>query len=88
MRGDPGARESWSRSEVSHSGRIVGVECLSCGHLAEVPVVAIKRKASPHLLLKQLPYAMRCRRCDNTGQIRLIVGHAIGYEANPGMSVP
>lgn len=34
------------------------VECLACGRLAEVPVLQIKRRANPNLLLK-LPYAMR-----------------------------
>jgi hypothetical protein len=56
--------------------------------LAKVTVTAVKRRANLNLMLKQLPYAMRCKRCDNTGRIRLIIGHAIGYEANPGLSVP
>jgi hypothetical protein len=69
--------------------RMVGVECVACGHLAEVPVVAIKRRANPNLLLlKQLPYAMRCSRCTNMGRIRLIVGGALGYDVNPLLSVP
>ncbi|MGO8914452.1 MAG: hypothetical protein ACLQJR_00930 [Stellaceae bacterium] len=40
------------------------------------------------MLLKQLPYAMRCRRCDNSWRVRLIVGYALGHEANPSLSVP
>ena len=77
-----------ARVEDLRDDRWLGVECLACGHLAEVPVVAIRRKASPNLLLKQVPYAMRCKRCENVGRIRVIVGHALGYEAKPGLSVP
>lgn len=42
------------RVEDLIDGRRVGCECLACGHLSEIEVIAIKRKANPNMLLKQL----------------------------------
>src|SRR5260221_96394 len=39
------------------------------------------------MLLRQLPDMMRCRKCDNTGRIRLVVGGApFGDDAAEGPS--
>lgn len=75
------------RVEDLIDGRRVGCECLACGHLSEIEVIAIKRKANPNMLLKQLRYSMRCRRCDSAGRVRLIIGYAIGNEVRPDLAI-
>jgi hypothetical protein len=52
-----------ARVEDLRDDRLVGVECLACGHLAEVLVTEVKRKVRLNLPLKHLPLSMRCRRC-------------------------
>jgi len=54
---------------------------------SEIAVESIKKKANPNMLLKQLRYAMKCRRCDNAGRVRLIIGYAIGNDARPDLAI-
>lgn len=79
----------WS-ARVEHliDGRHVGVMCFGCGHLAEIPVDAIKAKAHPNLRVQHLPLSMRCRSCKAKGQVRLVVGYALGRNLAPGTGVP
>ena len=66
--------------------RLVGVECLRCGHLSEMPAYRVKMRVPSHVKALALPRYFRCLRCDGK-DVRLYVGWALNIVESPMLSV-
>jgi hypothetical protein len=66
--------------------RLIGVECLGCGHLSDMPAYRVKMRVPSHIKALALPRYFRCRRCDEKN-VRLYVGWALNIVDSPMLAV-
>jgi hypothetical protein len=59
-------------------GNTVGAICRNCGHLADVPVVIIRQRVSPHEFVKHIGPRFRCRECGQKAA-EIDARHALGH---------
>jgi hypothetical protein len=67
-----------ARVEDLRIGRFVAITCGHCGHVAELPVIHLRERLSPHEFIKTLGPQFRCRECHHKGA-EVDARGALGY---------